>query len=189
MLGLSSLTVRCLLLTMLVEAQEETETYFGVLVIKGLIVSTQLLDSIGAGICNTLHIVITNDISCRTGRFSLMLGVTSSAMCLGATVSGYVGQAIAEDYGYSVAFSIFGCMSVVPLFIFFIFMPETLPNYAKPKHRRRRLLALLQKINEKRGKCSVISNPFRRNSNSDSVMDAIFPITAKEASILEVSQQ
>eukprot|EP00980_Cylindrotheca_fusiformis_P028105 scaffold22581_cov123-Cylindrotheca_fusiformis.AAC.2 len=165
LLGLFSLSVRCLLLTILIEALDRVDSGFGALVIKGTILSTQLLDSLGAGICNTLHIIITNDISCRTGRFSLMLGVTAGAMCFGATVSGYVGQAIAEDYGYGPAFSILGCISLVPLFIFMIFMPETLPNYVRPKQG---LYSLLKQFKEESQKSILEANPFRRNTELES---------------------
>jgi MFS family permease len=77
MVGLSSLTIRCFLLTVLLSAQERVETESQSNMVKALILSTQFLDSIGAGIFGTLHILVTNDISCRTGRFSLMLGVTT----------------------------------------------------------------------------------------------------------------
>lgn len=150
--GLFSLTLRCFLLTFLSSVQDKIEEEERSSVIKALILSTQLLDSVGAGIFGTLHILVTSDISGGTGRFSLMLGITTAAMCLGGTVSGYVGQALAQDYGYPAAFSALGIMSLVPLFTYAVFMPETLPDYArpKPKQRRKRLLALLQRFNASR---------------------------------------
>jgi MFS family permease len=114
LLGLSSLTIRCFFLTLLVTAAEDVKTETGAIIVKGLILSTQTLDSVGAGIFGTMHILITNDISSRTGRFSLMMGATTGAMCLGATISGYVGQAMAQDYGYAIAFTCLGMMSLVP---------------------------------------------------------------------------
>ena len=150
--GLFSLTLRCFLLTFLSSVQDNVEDENHGSLTKGLILSTQLLDSVGAGIFGTLHILVTNDISVGTGRFSLMLGITTAAMCLGGTVSGYVGQSLAQDYGYPAAFSALGIMSLVPLFTYAVFMPETLPDYArpKPKDRRKRLLALLQRLNASR---------------------------------------
>jgi MFS family permease len=148
--ALSSLTVRCLLLTLLMAAADEVVTTTGSIIVKSLIISTQLLDSVGAGIMGTMHILVTNDISSRSGRFSLMMGITSSAMCLGATVSGYIGQSIAEDYGYAMAFSSLGALSLVPLLLYTFFMPETLPDYERPQNRKKRLVAMLKKLNEQR---------------------------------------
>jgi MFS family permease len=176
-LGISSLTLRCFLLTVLLTAQEQVETESQSNIVKALILSTQILDSVGAGIFGTLHILVTNDISCRTGRFSLMLGVTTGAMCLGATVSGYIGQAIAQDHGYPVAFASLGVISLIPLFIYMLCMPETLPDYAKPKQRRRRLMALLKRLNEQRRKLAVRANPFRRRreGQGDAITEELDP--------------
>jgi len=151
LVGLAALTVRCFLLTALVSADEAYAEEGGSKMLKTMILSTQLLDAIGAGILGCLHILVTNDISGGTGRFSLMLGVTTGAMCLGGTVSGYIGQAIAHDYGYPMAFLILGIMSLVPFFLYAFFMPETLPDYAKPnqqtfKKRRKRIAALFKKL-------------------------------------------
>lgn len=150
--GLFSLTIRCFLLTFLASVKDQISDEKSKNFIKALILSTQLLDSVGAGIFGTLHILVTSDISGGTGRFSLMLGITTAAMCLGGTVSGYVGQALAQDYGYPAAFSALGMMSLVPFFTYAMIMPETLPDYARPKprQRRKRLLALLQRLNASR---------------------------------------
>jgi MFS family permease len=150
--ALSSLTIRCFSLTVLMTANAQAVTPIESVIIKTLIVSTQLLDSVGAGIFGTMHILVTNDISSRSGRFSLMMGITSSAMCLGATVSGYIGQAIAQDYGYAMAFTWLGGMSLVPLLLYVFLMPETLPDYVRPESRKRRLAAIFKKLNEQRRK-------------------------------------
>ncbi len=150
LVALSSLTIRCFFLTVLMTVNMEDDPPLEAFIIKGLIVSTQLLDSVGAGIFGTMHILVTNDISSRSGRFSLMMGITSSAMCLGATVSGYIGQAIAEDHGYAMAFTWLGGLSLVPLLLYTFFMPETLPDYVRPQNRKRRLLALIKRLNERR---------------------------------------
>uniref|UniRef100_A0A7S4ARB6 Uncharacterized protein n=2 Tax=Pseudo-nitzschia australis TaxID=44445 RepID=A0A7S4ARB6_9STRA len=148
--ALSALTIRCLCLAALMTAKDEVSTPMESIVVKSLIVATQLLDSVGAGIFGTMHILVTNDISSRSGRFSLMMGITSSAMCLGSTVSSYIGQSIAQDFGYSKAFTSLGGLSLVPLLMYSLFMPETLPDYARPKNRKRRLVAILKRINEER---------------------------------------
>jgi MFS family permease len=177
LIGLASLTLRCFLLTGLVSAEIALEDEGGSNLLKTLILSTQFLDAVGAGIMGCLHILVTNDISGGTGRFSLMLGVTTGAMCLGGTVSGYIGQAIAQDYGYPFAFTALGLMSLVPFFLYVFFMPETLPDYARPnqksfKKRRKRLVALFKKLSEHRrrlvDKAVDKAAPFlRRSSKSE----------------------
>jgi MFS family permease len=99
-------------------------------IIHGLIISTQILDAIGAGIVGTLYILVTNDISKQSGRFNLMIGVTSSSMCLGGTLSGLVGQHIRANTGYHAAFMCLGFMSLLPATLYLLFMPETLPEFA-----------------------------------------------------------
>jgi len=163
--GLVALTFRCFILTALLSAEDSVQTEQGAHVLKALILSTQFLDSVGAGIIGTLQILVTNDISAGTGRFSLSLGVTTSAMCLGATVSGYIGQALAQDYGYPAAFTALGLISLIPFILYVFLMPETLPEYARPqpKKRRRRLRELLRRLNEHRRRILAgKNNPFRR---------------------------
>eukprot|EP00593_Proboscia_inermis_P012141 CAMPEP_0171306970 /NCGR_PEP_ID=MMETSP0816-20121228/17024_1 /TAXON_ID=420281 /ORGANISM="Proboscia inermis, Strain CCAP1064/1" /LENGTH=159 /DNA_ID=CAMNT_0011788905 /DNA_START=366 /DNA_END=845 /DNA_ORIENTATION=- len=104
--------------------------------LKALIIGTQFLDAVGAGITGTLYVLVTNDISGGTGRFSLMFGITTCSMCLGCTVSGYVGQELALFYGYPLAFRILGYISLFPLLLYWFFMPETLPDYARTKKRK-----------------------------------------------------
>ena len=162
--ALSSLTIRCLFLTILMALNNKDEPPMEAYIIKGLIVATQLLDSIGAGIFGTMHILVTNDISSRSGRFSLMMGITSSAMCLGATVSVYIGQAIAQDYGYPMAFAWLGGMSLVPLLLYTFYMPETLPDYVTPESEKRRPEDLVQKLNEQR------RNLFRRKRKKKAIL-------------------
>ncbi|CAB9514773.1 MFS-type transporter [Seminavis robusta] len=170
LVGLASLTLRCFLLAGLVSAEIAVEDEEGSNMLKVLILSTQFLDAVGAGILGCLHILVTNDISGGTGRFSLMLGVTTGAMCLGGTVSGYIGQAIAQDYGYPFAFTALGIMSLVPLCLYSLFMPETLPDYARPsqqtfKKRRKRLAALFKRLSESRRRLVAKANPFRKSQN------------------------
>lgn len=175
--GLASLPIRCFLLVRLVSYHDKVADESDARVIKALILSTQLLDSVGAGIFGTLYVLITNDISIGSGRFSLMLGITTGAMCLGGTISGYLGQAFASDYGYPAAFRMLGIMSLIPLFIFTIFVPETLPDYARPKPKRRKnVQELLRHLNERR---KVLGNPFTPKNSSTSLQ-------AKNAPSLEL---
>eukprot|EP00578_Thalassiosira_sp_NH16_P008117 CAMPEP_0181107918 /NCGR_PEP_ID=MMETSP1071-20121207/17343_1 /TAXON_ID=35127 /ORGANISM="Thalassiosira sp., Strain NH16" /LENGTH=455 /DNA_ID=CAMNT_0023191467 /DNA_START=252 /DNA_END=1619 /DNA_ORIENTATION=- len=124
LVGLFSVPVRCLILYILTgikNAQEETSVFLQV-----IILSTQILDGVGAGVFGTMYILVTSDISAGTGRFSLTLGLTTAAMSIGGTASGYFGQALAQDHGYQNAFMILGFMACIPGVGYLIFMPETL---------------------------------------------------------------
>lgn len=152
LLGLLALPVRCGILVILLTIKDTIESETQMNIVHGFILATQFFDAVGAGIFATLYILITNDISGGTGRFSLMLGITSGAISLGATISGYLGQYLAGDYGYRVAMGSLGMISLLPPFLYFFFMPETLPDYAKarPKKRRKKLISLFLEINRRR---------------------------------------
>mmetsp|Transcript_5336 Transcript_5336/g.11704 ORF Transcript_5336/g.11704 Transcript_5336/m.11704 type:complete len:485 (+) Transcript_5336:216-1670(+) len=124
LVGLFSVPIRCFILYILTgmkDAQEETSV-----VLQVIILSTQIFDGVGAGVFGTMYILVTSDISAGTGRFSLTLGLTTAAMSIGGTVSGYLGQALAQDHGYQNAFMVIGMLSCVPALGYLIFMPETL---------------------------------------------------------------
>ncbi|KAL3801893.1 hypothetical protein ACHAW5_008679 [Stephanodiscus triporus] len=126
LIGLSSVPVRCLILyalTGIKNSMAETSVFLQV-----VILSTQILDGVGAGVFGTMYILVTSDLSAGTGRFSLTLGLTSAAMSIGGTVSGYLGQALAQDQGYQNAFMMLGFMSCLPAFGYLVFMPETLDS-------------------------------------------------------------
>jgi MFS family permease len=129
LIGLFTVPIRCLLLFgMLILWEDSIQSS---LLIQIVILSTQILDGIGAGTFGTMYILVTSDISGGTGRFSLILGMTTAAMSIGGTVSGYLGEALAEDLGYKPTFFILAVMSAVPALIYLVFMPETLPDMAK----------------------------------------------------------
>ena len=121
--GLFTVPVRCLILTFLLQIRGDGS---GSTFLQILILSTQILDGIGAGFWGTMYILVTSDLSQGTGRFSLTLGVTTAAMSIGGTVSGYLGEALAEDLGYQKAFLILMFLSLVPALLYLVFMPETL---------------------------------------------------------------
>ena len=124
LIGLFSVPIRCLILTLLLglRGDDGASTFLQI-----VILSTQILDGVGAGVFGTMYILVTSDISGGTGRFSLTLGLTTAAMSIGGTVSGYLGEALAQDLGYRQAFFILMFMSLVPALAYLFFMPETLP--------------------------------------------------------------
>ena len=136
LIGLGSVPIRCLILTLLLQLRGDVREGGGSPFLNILILATQILDGVGAGVFGTMYILVTSDISAGTGRFSMTLGLTTAAMSIGGTVSGYVGQALAEDMGYQQAFLILMVMSTVPAMAYYFFMPETLPSIAKANDPR-----------------------------------------------------
>jgi MFS family permease len=126
--GLAIVPVRCAILAGLLTLKGDGDASFWW---QTATLSTQILDGVGAGVFGTMYILVTSDISGGTGRFGLTLGLTTAAMSIGGTVSGYIGQAFAEDYGYLTAFWILCVMSTVPALLYFFCMPETLAQTDK----------------------------------------------------------
>ena len=124
LVGMFTVPVRCLILFLLTGVKNAAGE--ASLFLQIVILSTQIMDGVGAGVFGTMYILVTSDISAGTGRFSLTLGLTTAAMSIGGTVSGYLGQALAQDYGYQQAFMILGFLSLIPAVGYLLFMPETL---------------------------------------------------------------
>lgn len=123
-IGIVTVPIRCTLLTLFLSMKEDIPWILH----HVFILSTQVLDGVGAGIFSTMYVLVTSDISIGSGRFSLTLGLTTAAVSLGGTISGYFGQVLAEDRGYREAFLILAFVSLVPACIYYLCMPETLPG-------------------------------------------------------------
>jgi len=153
LIGFFSVPVRCLILYFLLSLKggedQDASTWLQI-----VILSTQILDGVGAGIFGTMYVLVTSDISGGTGRFSLILGLTTAAMSIGGTVSGYLGEALAQDLGYQEAFGILMFMSLVPATIYLLFMPETLPALSKKPE-----LQSMQSIQEEQENNTVQQTP------------------------------
>eukprot|EP00980_Cylindrotheca_fusiformis_P030173 scaffold24509_cov127-Cylindrotheca_fusiformis.AAC.4 len=128
LIALGIVPIRCAILAFLLTIKGFNDA--GVF-LRFLILSTQVLDGIGAGLFGTMYILVSSDISGGTGRFGLTLGLATAAMSIGGIVSRCVGQALAEYFGYVSAFWILMDMSVVPTLMYLIFMPEILGRKQK----------------------------------------------------------
>lgn len=128
LIGMFSVPLRCLILYGLRGVEKSIETAGNTVPVslEISILSTQILDGVGAGVFGTMYILVTSDIAAGTGRFSLTLGITSAAMSIGGTVSGYLGQALAQDLGYQATFGWLAMLSLVPALSYLFLMPETL---------------------------------------------------------------
>ncbi|KAL3945058.1 MAG: hypothetical protein SGBAC_000849 [Bacillariaceae sp.] len=128
LVGLGIVPIRCAILAGLLKIKGDGEASW---FLQAVILSTQVLDGVGAGLFGTMYILVTSDISGGTGRFGLTLGMTTAAMSIGGTGSGYLGQFLAQYYSYLSAYIILMIMSLVPTLVYLLFMPETLPDKQK----------------------------------------------------------
>ena len=101
LVGLFSLPIRCLILVGLVQLRGDGPAS---LWMQLSILSTQILDGVGVGVFGTMYILVTSDISSGSGRSSLTLGLTTTAVSMVGTLSGYLGPALAQDQDYQQAF-------------------------------------------------------------------------------------
>jgi len=156
LIGFFSVPLRCLILTGLLFLRDQNGSS---LFLQMLMLSTQILDGVGAGAFGTMYILVTSDISGGTGRFSLTLGITTAAMSIGGTVSGYLGETLAEDLSYREAFIILGIMALVPALLYLFCMPETLPAYNTPNvDAQKQDMAGISEGNEGEGQDGKITN-------------------------------
>jgi len=113
LVGLLSLPLRCVLIMWWKDAGD------------AFLLSTQILDGIGGGFFGLLHPYIVADISFGTGRFNVLMGLTASCFGLGGTLSNLLGQMIVEKLGHVASLSCSLIISIIPIAIFGLFMPET----------------------------------------------------------------
>ena len=114
LIGIASLPIRCALIILLKDAGHQ------------YLVATQLLDGIGGGLFGLIHPFIVADITFGTGRFNALMGLTASAFGMGATLSNYLGQKVVEHVGHVASLTGSLVISIIPIVLFAIFMPETL---------------------------------------------------------------
>jgi len=112
--GLATLPIRCALIIYWKDAGE------------AFLLSTQVFDGLGGGLCGLIHPYLLADIAFGSGRFNVLMGLSASCFGLGATLSNYLGQMIVENMGHvaSLTGSLF--LSFIPVILFAALMPETM---------------------------------------------------------------
>jgi MFS family permease len=109
---------------------------FAVLPIRGVLytlwgnpyylVSIQILDGIAAGIFGALFLIVIQDLTEGTGFYNLSLGITSTIMGIGVSLSAMTTGFIVDKYSYNFAFIVLAIIGAVGLLVFAFTMPETL---------------------------------------------------------------
>jgi len=124
MAGLLTLPVRCGLIIYWKDAGDSW------------LLSTQVLDGLGGGFFGLLHPYLVNDIAFGSGRFNVLMGLTASCFGLGATLSNLLGQIIVEKMGHVASLSGSLVLSIIPVVLFALGMPETLGQRGKAQNNR-----------------------------------------------------
>lgn len=119
--GLITLPIRCALIIYWKDA--------GV----GYLLSTQIFDGLGGGFFALIHPYLVADITFGTGRFNIIMGMTSSCFGLGATLSNLLGQMMVEKLGHVASLTGSFVISFIPIALFSILMPETLNTRGQSK--------------------------------------------------------
>lgn len=119
MAGLVTLPIRCALIIYWKDAG------------NAFLLSTQILDGLGGGFFGLLHPYLVADITFGSGRFNLIMGMTASCFGLGGTMSNFLGQMVVEKMGHVASLTGSFFLSIIPIAIFAIFMPETMNTRGK----------------------------------------------------------
>jgi MFS family permease len=108
---------------------------FGVLPIRAVLytltansialVAIQILDGVAAGIFGVVSVLVIADLTRGSGRFNLALGVISTAVGIGASLSQVIAGSIVHRFGSSAGFLFLGSIAAIALAILYFFMPET----------------------------------------------------------------
>ncbi|CAJ1963540.1 unnamed protein product [Cylindrotheca closterium] len=116
MAGLLTLPLRCALIIMW---QDMGDSW---------LLSTQILDGLGGGFFGLLHPLLVADITFGSGRFNVIMGLTASCFGLGGTMSNFFGQMVVEYFGHTASLAGSFFISIFPIILFGVAMPETLGN-------------------------------------------------------------
>ena len=87
----------------------------------------QLLDGISAAVFGVLVPLIVADVTRGTGHFNLALGITGTAIGLGAALSTTLGGYLSDRFGSEIAFLVLGAIAALGFACVWALMPETRP--------------------------------------------------------------
>lgn len=121
LLGLITLPIRCALI---IYWRDAGASY---------LLSTQILDGVGSGFFWLIHAYLVADITIGSGRFNVIMGLTASSFSLGSALSNYIGQIAVQNLGPVISLSGSLAISIVPIIIFSLLMPETLNTRSQNK--------------------------------------------------------
>ncbi|MBV8401034.1 MAG: MFS transporter [Acetobacteraceae bacterium] len=89
-----------------------------------LMLCYQVLDGISASVIGVLLPLVVADVTRRGGRFNLGMGIVGLAVGIGATLSNWIGGAIANHFGYVPAFAALGVAGLAAFLLIWFRMPN-----------------------------------------------------------------
>jgi MFS family permease len=89
------------------------------------LVAIQILDGVGAGIFNVVSVLVIADLTQGSGRLNLALGVISTAVGIGASLSQTIAGTIVHHFGSKSGFLFLAAVALAAFGILYFFMPET----------------------------------------------------------------
>lgn len=100
-----------------------------------LLVAIQSLDGIANGIFAVIFLLVISDATKGTGRFNIAQGALATLVGVGASMSNFVAEEIAELIDYDAAFYFLAVVALVGALLFLFAMPETAEHARKTKLR------------------------------------------------------
>jgi predicted MFS family arabinose efflux permease len=115
---------------------------FGVLPLRGLLytltsktsllIAIQVMDGIGVAIFGVVSVLVIADLTRGTGRFNLALGVITTAVGVGASLSQAIAGGIVHREGFRAGFLFLAGVAAAAFAILYFYMPETRDRNAQP---------------------------------------------------------
>jgi predicted MFS family arabinose efflux permease len=100
-----------------------------------LMVCYQALDGVSAAVIGVMLPLVVADVTRRSGRFNLGMGVVGLAVSVGATLSNTIGGAVANHFGNFAAFAMLAAAGLAAFVLVWLRMPNTADS--RPTEYRR----------------------------------------------------
>jgi predicted MFS family arabinose efflux permease len=105
---------------------------FAVIHDPNILVIAQLLDGISGAVFGVLVPLVVADVTRRTGHFNLALGITGTAIGIGASLSTTLAGYASDHFGSQTAFIVLAVIAAAGLASIWALMPETRPEDDRP---------------------------------------------------------
>ena len=105
---------------------------FAVIHDPNVLVIAQLLDGVSGAVFGVLVPLVVADVTRRTGHFNLALGITGTAIGVGASLSTTLAGYVSDHAGSETAFIVLAAVAAAGLACIWTLMPETRPDDERP---------------------------------------------------------
>ena len=91
-------------------------------------VARQLLDGLASGVYAVLCVLVTEELTRGSGRFNFVFGLVNTAHAVGDAFSNLVGQHIADNNGYELAFMLLSVIGTLPVILYMVGLKPARPT-------------------------------------------------------------